>query len=98
MWYSKVQYGDIVNWKTAQWNVSNMDTYEASYEDICQPAALGMVFVPGKFNVTAAANLCKILRGVINVVDSRENNERVVDLMLESDSCGGLSKLKHNQC
>ena len=69
-----------------------MDTYQASYEDICQPAELGLVFLPGSFNISAASNLCKILRGAINVVDSRDNNEQIVDLMLDSTTCGGLSK------
>ena len=69
-----------------------MDEYEADYEDICKPSALGLVLVPGNWNISVATNLCKNFRGEINVITSEENNQKMVDLIKSSDKCRGMSK------
>ena len=65
-----------------------MDEYEADYEDICKPSALGLVLVPGNWNISVATNLCKNFRGEINVIKNAKNNAQVKELADKSDICG----------
>ena len=64
-----------------------MEEYETDYENICKPLALGLVMFPGHWNISEATNLCKNVRGEINVIRDANNNEEVRALMKKSDIC-----------
>ena len=64
-----------------------MEEYEASYDQICNPA-LGLVMFPGYWNITQAITLCKNVRGEINVIKNAKNNAQVKELADKSDICG----------
>ena len=78
--------GDLVNWETAKWDVYGMDHYEASYSDICDPPVLGLVLIPGSWNISYARTLCKNIGGDINVVKDKANNDKLAKFAME-DSC-----------
>ena len=90
--FSNKIYGDLVDWNTAKWEVSNMEEYETDYENICKPLALGLVMFPGHWNITQATNLCKNVRGEINVIRDAKNNEEMRSLMNKSDICRSSGK------
>ena len=82
------QYGDLVNWNTAKWNISNMEEYDASYDQICKHE-LGLVMFPGHWNITQGITLCKNVRGEINVIKDANNNEQLRGLGDKSNICKG---------
>ena len=69
-----------------------MEEYETDYETICKPLALGLVMFPGHWNITQATNLCKNVRGEINVIRDAKNNEEMLSLMNKSDICRSSGK------
>ena len=83
-----------MDWNTANWNVTNMEEYETEYKDICKPSALGLVLIPGEWNVTIAKNLCKNFRGNMNVITDAKNNEDMINLMKKSELCSRSGKIE----
>ena len=69
-----------------------MEQYETEYKEICKPSALGLVLIPGGWNITIAKKLCKNFRGNMNVITDAKNNEDVIDLMKKSELCSGSGK------
>ena len=63
-----------------------MVEYEASYDQICNQE-LGLVMIPGHWNITQAITLCKTVRGEINVIKDPKNNEKVRELGNNSTFC-----------
>ena len=94
--FSHIIYGDIVDWNTAEWEVSGMEEYKSNYTNVCKPSALGLVLIPGPWNITEATNLCQNFRGQLNVITSEQNNEELMTHLRKSDECknyGEISKI-----
>ena len=70
-----------------------MEEYETNHANVCKPKALGLVLIPGDWNITVATNLCQKFRGQMNVITSEQNNEEVMTLIRESDYCKSIGKL-----
>ena len=83
-------YGNIINWSTALWEVKNMDTYETEYSSICTPSALGLVLIPGIWNITESKKLCLSIRGGMNVISNAENSHEMQQLLGTSTICQNL--------
>ena len=75
-----------MNWKTAKWEVSNMSEYDAKYSAICNPPTLGLVLIPGRWNISYARTLCRNIGGDMNVIRNKDNNDLVGQLALH-ESC-----------
>ena len=84
--------GDLVNWNTADWEVIGMVEYEINFSTICQSNDLGLgtVLVPGNWNITVATNLCMALKGQINVISTKQNNDQIHTLMGTSQKCSSV--------
>ena len=84
--------GDLVDWNTAEWEVIGMDEYEINLSTVCQSndLGLGIVLVPGNWNITMATNLCMALKGQINVISTKTNNDQIKSLMESSKKCGSV--------
>ena len=50
--------GNIVNWLNAKWEITGMRKFETTYSKICQPLNLGLILVPGAWNIRDAKTLC----------------------------------------
>ena len=76
-----------MNWETAKWNVTNMRTYETSYDKICKSQALGPVIFPGLWNFTTALTLCKNVRGNLLQIQNQSQQDKALELMNSSSFC-----------
>ena len=77
----------MVNWETAEWNVTNMKPYETTYESICKSQALGPVIFPGLWNFTTSLTLCKNVRGNLLQIRNESQQEKALKLMNSSQLC-----------
>ena len=87
--------GDLVNWKTANWSLTNMVERQMTYDDICKVSSLGTVLIPGTYNMSAALSLCRHLNGEYTVFTSLNIQAKVMALHNQSALCrsqGNYSK------
>ena len=87
LYYSDFSNGNIINWNNAEWEVSGMVNYNTDYQKICKPSELGLVLVPGFWTVYEGSEICKNLRGNMNVISNKKNNDEIADLMKNSEMC-----------
>ena len=64
-----------------------MIEYNIDYQKICNPPKLGLVLVPGLRNIYESSRLCKVIRGNLNVISSKNNNEKIGELLKSSATC-----------
>ena len=64
-----------------------MDTYNIEYEKICKPLELGLLLIPGSWSIYDARQMCKHLRGNMNVVLNEKDNDKITELMEKSEIC-----------
>ena len=69
-----------------------MNEYETEYSKICIPSALGMVLIPGTWNITQSKKLCLSIRGGMNVISNAENSQEMEKLLGTSTICQNLGK------
>ena len=91
--FSDIIYGDIIDWNTADWEVSGMEEYKSNYSNVCKPSALGLVLIPGPWNITEATKLCQNFRGQMNVITNEQNNEELMTHLRKSDECKSFGKI-----
>ena len=70
-----------------------MEEYKSNYTNVCKPSALGLVLIPGPWNITEATNLCQNFRGKMNVITSEQNNEELMTHLRKSDECKNFGKI-----
>ena len=85
--------GNIVNWLNAKWEITGMRKFETTYSKICQPLNLGLILVPGAWNIRDAKTLCQNLGGNINVIKSEANNDEVAKATKSSRFCSKLGEI-----
>ena len=76
-----------------------MEEYKSNYSNVCKPSALGLVLIPGPWNITEATKLCQNFRGQMNVITDEQNNEELMTHLRKSDECksfGKISRIKKN--
>lgn len=64
-----------------------MIEYNIDYQKICYPPKLGLVLVPGHRNIHESSRLCKVLRGNLNVISSKSNNDKIGEFLKSSATC-----------
>ena len=67
-----------------------MNEYETEYSKICIPSALGMVLIPGTWNITQSKKLCLSIRGDMNVISNAENSQEMEKILGTSTTCQNL--------
>ena len=72
-----------------------MNEYETEYSKICIPSALGMVLIPGTWNITQSKKLCLSIRGGMNVISNAENSQEMETLLGKSTTCQNLGDFFH---
>ena len=77
----------MINWKKAVWDVRGMTTYNIEYEKICKPLEIGLILIPGFWSVYDSSRICKNLRGNMNVISNKENNDEIAEMMKNSEMC-----------
>jgi hypothetical protein len=80
-------YGDLVNWKTAQWDVTNMEMYDTDYNSICSTSDLGLVIFPGNWNYSAANTLCENVKGGMVTLYNQSDQDTIINLLNKSSTC-----------
>ena len=85
--YSKKEKGDIVNWDSAQWDVSNMVEYEVTYDKICRDQELRQEIFSGLRNYTTSLTLCQNVRGNIIQIENEAQQQNAVALLTNRSIC-----------
>ena len=91
--YSDFSNGNVINWQNAEWEVSEMVTYNADYQKICQPLELGVLLIPELKSIYDSNQICENLGGKINVISNKKSNDEIIELMKTSATClkgGGI--------
>ena len=65
--------GNIVNWETARWNVTNMEKNEVEDSKLCKAQQLGPVIFSERLSAFDLQNLCNKVNGGIFVIKSEED-------------------------
>ena len=88
--FSQIQYGNIVDWNKANWNVHNMEYIFANYSSICQVNSKDIVFLPSTEGMSykKVNSICKGLKGLAYVEDSKSKQDAVALLAISSPYSG----------
>ena len=86
--FSQIEYGNIINWNEANWEVSNMKDAFRNYSSICQNHE--MVFLPSTegWSSKDVGPICKGLKGSIYVEDTDSKQNFVAKLAATSPFSG----------
>ena len=92
--FSQSEYGNIINWNEANWEVSNMKDTLRNYSNICQNHEI--MFLPNTngWTTKSAGSICKGLKGSVYVEDT-ESKKNLVVLLAKSSPFSGKTKLKN---
>ena len=86
--FSQIEYGNIINWNEANWEVSNMKETFRNYSSICQNHEL--LFLPSTegWGSKDVGPICKGLKGSIYVEDTDSKQNFVAKLATTSPFSG----------
>ena len=84
---STQEKGDVINWDTSQWDVKNMMEHDINYDEVCKSQEIGQVIFSGKRNFTTALTLCQNVNGNLFEIESKVQQQKVIDLMNTSSFC-----------
>ena len=65
--------GNVINWDTAEWEVSNMEKIEVDENTLCKAQKLGLVIFSERLGAFDLQNLCNKVNGGIFVIKSEED-------------------------
>ena len=65
--------GNVINWDTAEWEVSNMEKIEVDKNTLCKAQKLGPVIFSERLSAFDLQNLCNKVNGGIFVIKSEED-------------------------
>ena len=79
--------GNVLDWNTAKWNVTNMEEFDTDLKSLCQhQSSVELFLLPGSMTAINAHQVCLQLDGDINVVKSPEDLEHVSSLLNSTKS------------
>ena len=81
---SNKEKGNIVNWDTAQWDVSSMVEYEVTYDKICRGQEMEQNIFTGLRNYTTALKVCQNVHGNLVQIETEAQQQEVVHLLKNS--------------
>ena len=64
-----------------------MYEYETEHATICKSSEIGLILIQGKWNIYDAINQCRKLKGKINVISDKENNDDLVEILNNTKAC-----------
>jgi hypothetical protein len=79
--------GDLVDWTSAEWTLTNMTPIEVTKTSICQPQIVGPILLPEVQNMSSTLALCQKLQGNLMVVDSNETQVQLANMVSQSPKC-----------
>ena len=68
--------GNVANWDTAEWEVTNMEKIEVNEETLCQAQRLGPVIFSERLGAFQALNLCNKVNGKMFVIKNEEDKNK----------------------
>lgn len=72
-----------------------MEEYNTDYKNICEPKTVGLVLMPGPWTVYESINICKVLRGEMNVISDEINHETLTQLINATSTCMPVGEYHH---
>ena len=88
--YSLTEYGNIINWNEANWEVSNMKDIFSNYSDICQNHEIAFLPSTEGWSSKVIGPICKGLKGSVYVEDTDSKQNFVATLAATSPFSGRL--------
>ena len=82
--FSHAEYGNIINWNEANWELSNMKDTFTNYSNICQNHEI--IFLPSTegWTIKDAVLVCEGLKGSVYVEDSNSKQNITASLAKSS--------------
>ena len=65
--------GNVVNWDTAEWEVTNMEKIEVDENTLCKAQRLGPVILSERLSASHVKHLCNKVNGRIFVIKNEED-------------------------
>ena len=84
-------YGNVVDWRTAEWQLWNMTLIEnVSYNTICNSRIPGTTIFPTPRDMHSALAMCRKFRGTVSVIkDTQKMAEMSEKFLKHVDKCRG---------
>ena len=74
--------GDILNWNTASWTITNMVEYELNdVTKLCKRQDFELVRMPNLWSQSRAINVCRRFKGSLKVIRNEEEQAQILSLM-----------------
>ena len=88
---NKNMNGDILNWNTATWTITNMVEYELNDAvKLCRRQDFELVRMPNLWSQSRAINVCRRFKGSLNVISTEEEHQQILSLMDEKTCKNGM--------
>ena len=81
--------GNLINWDTSEWKLTNMSEIEVEHDNLCQPVRPGHVIMSVARNFSYAVNFCQKLKAEMSVITNKEMQEELINKTLQTE--GGES-------
>lgn len=72
--------GNLVSWKTALWKLENMVEESITVREMCKPLRPGNILFPERRNMTSGIDLCRKMRAIVSVVDSKTTLNKLASI------------------
>ena len=79
--------GNLVNWDTAEFQLTNMTAREMPIKEICQPVQPGNVLMARRTTFESLVTVCEKFHGKTSVVKSEQMQDQLSQVFFSSDNC-----------
>ena len=79
--------GNIVNWKSSKWEVTNMRYRKYDDQQVCNPKPPKYVILPRPMTFDRGEKVCRMLRGRIAVVKTKKDDDEIAELLNATNIC-----------
>jgi hypothetical protein len=80
--------GNLVNWDTAQLDLTNMRVFEAKMDEVCPDMTVRHVIFPELRKFSRHVALCHKFRGKPSLVQSNETMQELIEVFKNYSHCG----------
>ena len=74
--------GNVVDWTTAEWEITSMAQIDISKEQICNSLALGPILFPEKQDALGFKNFCNKMNATLFLTKDEADLRKVKDLTM----------------
>lgn len=85
--YRNTLKGDLVNFDTAKFELSNMEERNVSMRSICKPEKPMHYLMSSALSFKESVSRCKKMRGTMSVIRDLETMRRFQDVAMEHPNC-----------